>query len=172
MATYAEGSLTKGENIRYVARVSLWNYWFNFFGGLVLLIGALYGVWSSYSKLKGDSMGSVLGTMSGIAAFIAVIILIWPLLARRSTELVITDRRVVVKLGLISTHSIEIRFEKIETVRVTQGLLGRMLNFGDIIITGTGSTFDPIPDISSPLAFRAALNDAMSTPSTGASPLS
>ncbi len=36
-----------------------------------------------------------------------------------------------------------------------------MLKYGDIIVTGTGSTFDPIPNISDPLAFRAALNLAM-----------
>lgn len=139
----------------------MWKYWANFLGGAPLLVIALYGAASSFTKLKGDAMGSVLGTLSGLAAIGAAVILLWPFLARKSTELVITDKRVIVKLGLVSTHSIEIRFEKIETVRVTQGLIGRMLNFGDITITGTGSTFDPIPDITNPLAFRAALNQAM-----------
>jgi uncharacterized membrane protein YdbT with pleckstrin-like domain len=65
------------------------------------------------------------------------------------------------KFGLVSTQSIEIRLDKIESVRVKQGLLGRFLNFGDIVVTGTGSTFDPIRNIADPLAFRAALNQAM-----------
>jgi uncharacterized membrane protein YdbT with pleckstrin-like domain len=51
--------------------------------------------------------------------------------------------------------------EKIESVRVGQSLIGRMLNYGDIVVTGTGSTFDPIRNIASPLAFRTALNQAM-----------
>lgn len=65
------------------------------------------------------------------------------------------------KFGVTSTQSIEIRFDRIETVRVKQSLMGRILNYGDIVVTGTGSTFDPIPNISKPMKFRAALNDAM-----------
>jgi uncharacterized membrane protein YdbT with pleckstrin-like domain len=74
---------------------------------------------------------------------------------------VITNKRLIAKYGLISTHSIEIRFDKIETVRVSQGLMGRILNYGDIIVTGTGSTFDPIRGIASATRFRTALNQAM-----------
>jgi uncharacterized membrane protein YdbT with pleckstrin-like domain len=74
---------------------------------------------------------------------------------------VITDKRLIAKYGVISTHSIEIRFGKIETVRVTQGLVGKLLRYGDIVVTGTGSTFDPIRNISNPMAFREALNRAM-----------
>ncbi|HTP38147.1 MAG TPA: PH domain-containing protein [Steroidobacteraceae bacterium] len=161
MSSYVKGSLGPGEKVRYEATVSLWKFWANFLCGGLLLLAALYGFILSFTRLKGESMGSALGTVAGIAALAALVILLWPFLARKSTELVITDQRVIVKFGLVSTHSIEVRFEKIESVRVTQGLIGRMLNFGDITITGTGSTFDPIPDITRPLAFRSALNEAM-----------
>jgi uncharacterized membrane protein YdbT with pleckstrin-like domain len=93
--------------------------------------------------------------------FIAIVLLIWPFVARRSTELAITDKRLIAKYGVLSTHSIEIRFDKIETVRVSQGIIGRLFNYGDVIVTGTGSTFDPIKNIASAMRFRTALNDAM-----------
>ena len=73
------------------------------------------------------------------------------------------------KYGMISTHSIEIRFDKIETVQVKQGLLGRILNYGDIVVTGTGVTFDPIRNIASAMKFRMALNDAMDPAAQSAS---
>jgi uncharacterized membrane protein YdbT with pleckstrin-like domain len=84
-----------------------------------------------------------------------------PFISRKSTELVVTDKRVIAKFGLVSTRSIEIRLDKIESVRVQQGLVGKIFNFGDITITGTGTTFDPVPRIARPLAFRNALNEAM-----------
>jgi len=96
-----------------------------------------------------------------VMLLIALGIIAWPLLARRSTELAITSKRLIAKFGVASTQSIEIRFDRIETVRVKQSLMGRILNYGDIVVTGTGSTFDPIPNISRPMKFRAALNDAI-----------
>jgi len=43
---------------------------------------------------------------------------------------------------------------KIESVRVEQGVLGRMLDFGTIVLHGTGGTPDPFPRIAHPLEFR------------------
>lgn len=97
---------------------------------------------------------------AALVLLIALAVIAWPLIARRSTELVITSKRLIAKFGVTSTQSIEIRFDRIETVRVKQSLMGRILNYGDIVVTGTGSTFDPIPNVSNPMKFRAALNDA------------
>jgi uncharacterized membrane protein YdbT with pleckstrin-like domain len=76
---------------------------------------------------------------------------------------VITSKRLIAKFGVLSTQSIDIRFDRIETVRVKQSLMGRIFNYGDIVVTGTGSTFDPIPNIANPMGFRAALNQALET---------
>jgi uncharacterized membrane protein YdbT with pleckstrin-like domain len=108
----------------------------------------------------------------GLLLLVAIALLTWPFIVRGSTELVITDKRLISKYGVISTHSIEIRFGKIETVRVTQGLVGKILSYGDIMVTGTGSTFDPFRDIANPMAFRAALNQAMELHGSDGSTLS
>lgn len=113
----------------------------------------------------------MMGSKFNAALLVAgLVVFAWPLIARRSTELVITNKRLIAKSGIVSTQSIEIRFDRIESVRVNQSLLGRILNYGDIVVTGTGSTFDPIPNIASPMQFRTALNQAMeATPRSGGS---
>lgn len=162
MASYAEQSLATGESIRYSAQLSLWRFWPTFLIGGVLLVGSMIGIISSWFRSSsGGTAGSIASVGIGIAFVVALGLLIWPFMARKATELVITNKRVVAKFGMLSTHSIEIRFGKVETVRVAQTLLGRMLDYGDIVLTGTGSTFDPIRHISHPIAFRTALNEAM-----------
>ena len=147
MGSYVADSLGPDEVVRYAARKSLWRYWLQFLVGAGLLLGA------GAARHTTWAWGSLLAA--------AVVALLWPYLARRTTELVLTDRRAIAKFGLLTTSAVEIRLDKVESVRVTQGLLGRLLNYGDIVITGTGSTHDPIRDIASPMAFRSALNAAI-----------
>jgi uncharacterized membrane protein YdbT with pleckstrin-like domain len=157
MGKYVDDSLGKGEAVQYTARVSLWRYAFNFFiGGILLLVSLPTLLGSVFS-----SSPAPLAAGLWVLVFFALLVHAWPFIARGSTELVITDKRLIAKSGVISTHSIEIRFDKIETVRVSQGLMGRILNYGDIIVTGTGSTFDPIRNIARAMKFRTALNQAM-----------
>jgi uncharacterized membrane protein YdbT with pleckstrin-like domain len=159
MGSYVDNNLGKDETINYSASVSLWRYWFSFLIGAFFACGALLGLAASLSSKSGAGMlGSKFET---VILLIALGVIAWPLIARKSTELVITSKRLIAKFGVTSTQSIEIRFDRIETVRVKQSLMGRILNYGDIVVTGTGSTFDPIPNISKPMKFRAALNDAI-----------
>ena len=159
MGSYVDKNLGKDETITYSASVSLWRYWLSLLIGGLLALGALFGLASSLSSKRADGL---LGTkFEAVILLIALGVIAWPLIARKSTELVITSKRLIAKFGVASTQSIEIRFDRIETVRVKQSLMGRILNYGDIVVTGTGSTFDPIPNVSKPMKFRAALNDAM-----------
>jgi len=77
-----------------------------------------------------------------------------PFLDRAVTELVITNRRIIAKFGFLRRRTIGLNLAKIESIRVDQGLLGRMLDFGDIVVVGTGGSREPIPGISRPLEFR------------------
>ncbi len=169
MGNYVDSNLSQDETVAYSARVSLWKYWFSFLIGGFLVLAALIGFAASVSAKGGT--GSMMGSKFNAALLVAgLVVFAWPLIARRSTELVITNKRLIAKSGIVSTQSIEIRFDRIESVRVNQSLLGRILNYGDIVVTGTGSTFDPIPNIASPMQFRTALNQAMeATPRSGGS---
>jgi uncharacterized membrane protein YdbT with pleckstrin-like domain len=161
MGNYVDESLGKGETVKYTARVSLWRYWFNFIIGSFLALGSLpLFLMAIFASSKEKEHNPFVYSIA-IWLVVALCLLVWPFIARRSTELAITDKRLIAKYGVISTQSIEIRFDKIETVRVKQGLLGRMFNYGDIVVTGTGSTFDPIRNIANAKIFRNALNQAM-----------
>jgi uncharacterized membrane protein YdbT with pleckstrin-like domain len=74
-----------------------------------------------------------------------------------STDIAVTDRRVIYKRGLISRRTIEMNVSKIETVDVEQGPLARLLGYGDVIIRGTGGTFEPLRYVGEPIALRNAI---------------
>ncbi len=164
LAAYVEKSLAAGEEIRYSAGISLWRYWARFLIGGLLIVGVLP------TFMMAHNAETPMRWLLLVVLVLGLLVFFWPFVVRRSTELVITNKRLIVKHGLVSTHSIEIRFEKIETVRVNQGLFGKIFKYGDILVTGTGSTFDPIPAISHPLEFRTALNQEMELNRPGSRP--
>lgn len=77
-----------------------------------------------------------------------------PLIDKYSDEFVITNRRVIVKTGLISRKTFEMNHSKIESINVDQGILARILGYGTIIIVGSGGTREIFPKIKNPLEFR------------------
>jgi uncharacterized membrane protein YdbT with pleckstrin-like domain len=83
-----------------------------------------------------------------------------PALERWSDEFVITDKRVVVKTGLISRKTLEMNLNKIETVNVDQSIFGRIFGYGTISIVGTGGTRETFPYIAKPIEFRKKFIEA------------
>ena len=81
-----------------------------------------------------------------------------------STELAVTSKRVIAKFGLIRRSTVELSLSKVESFHVEQSILGRMLDFGTLIIKGSGGTSTPIPSIAEPLKFRSAALFAIETP--------
>ena len=133
--SYIDESLIEGETILHRARVSWWSQF-----GLVLLGIVLLVV--------------VVGVFFLAAAWIKV----------RSTEIAITNRRVIAKFGFIKRDTVEINLDKVEALRVEQGFLGRMLNFGTILISGAGTSVAPLKDIADPLVFRRKFMEATNRP--------
>ncbi len=133
--SYIDDSLIEGESIIHRARVSWWSQFGLLVLGVLLLI-------------------VVIGLFFLIAAWIAV----------RSTEIAITNRRVIAKFGFIKRDTVEINLEKVEALRVEQGFLGRMLNYGTIFISGAGTSVAPIRNIADPLVFRRKFMEATNRP--------
>lgn len=71
-----------------------------------------------------------------------------------TSEYGITDKRVLMKTGWIRRNSLEIFLRKLEAIHVDQTIFGRILNYGTIVITGTGGTQDYYIYIPDPLGFR------------------
>jgi uncharacterized membrane protein YdbT with pleckstrin-like domain len=77
-----------------------------------------------------------------------------PLIAQKTSEFVITNKRIIIKVGLVSRRTLEMNLSKVESVNITQSIFGRMFGYGTIVIVGTGGTREPFADISDPLTFR------------------
>jgi uncharacterized membrane protein YdbT with pleckstrin-like domain len=119
-------------------------------GGLVLLGASLSwpeGTWPHQVMLYAGDVCLVLTPLYALAAWAR-----W-----YSTDIAVTDRRVIYKRGLISRRTIEMNVSKIETVDVEQGPLARLLDYGNVIIRGTGGTLEPLRLVGTPLALRNAI---------------
>jgi uncharacterized membrane protein YdbT with pleckstrin-like domain len=76
---------------------------------------------------------------------------------RWTTETDVTSLRVVHKEGFISRKTFEMNVDKVESVDVNQSVLGRILDYGDVMVRGIGEGDKEIKTIASPLAFRNAI---------------
>lgn len=89
----------------------------------------------------------------GIFIFISMYIEKW------TTERALTNKRLVIKRGLISRQTEEMSFNRIEEVNLKQSILQRLLGSGNIRVTGTGSGEVVMKNIDDPLAVQKKLNE-------------
>ena len=75
---------------------------------------------------------------------------------RWTTEIDVTNRRIVYKKGFIRRHTVELNMDKVASVDVDQSVFGRLLSYGDITIHGTGDSdvIESLHTIGAPLDFR------------------
>lgn len=90
-------------------------------------------------------------TLSGLFT-----LFIYPAIQRATSEYAVTNKRVIVKTGLVWRETFEMTLGKIESIGVEQSLLGRMLGYGSISISGTGSNTVTFTNIDHPMEFRKA----------------
>lgn len=132
MASYIDGALIKDERVIYTGNISLWSL------APLIALGVLFlAAWG-------------LGLVFWVVAYIRY----------KTTELAFTNKRVIAKFGFISRQTVELNISKVESIQVNQGILGRIFNFGTLIISGAGNPQAPIPGISDPMAFRRAFMEA------------
>jgi len=150
---YASQNLMPGETILYAASI----HPLIFFSSAILFLCLIFGIImvSSESAAAIAVVLILVGLASPYFAIKALIILL-------TTECVLTDRRVLAKTGFISRESIELLLSKVEGLQVKQGILGRIFDFGSVIITGTGGSRSPFPGIARPLHFRKRVQEQIS----------
>ena len=147
--SYVATIVGPGEHVVYTGKVSLMAIMSSLIGGLLLIA---LGVGLAFFHPVG-----------ALACVLGVIFIAAALIKRASTELAVTNRRVIAKFGFIRRSTVELNLAKVESIRVEQSVMGRIFNYGSIIVTGTGSTMDPIPFISNPIGFRQAVQGATDT---------
>ena len=152
--SYVGKVLLPGERVIYETGL----HWLIYSRAIVLLVlGAALAV--AAAALSGHPTRDPAG-QGGLAAaallvLLGVISFIHAAIRRASTELAVTDQRVVYKRGVVARHTLEMNRSKVESVDVDQSLLGRILGYGTVKLRGTGGSLEPMANISDPLGFRS-----------------
>ena len=100
------------------------------------------------------------------AATLWAIVAVWTLLKAityGTSEIGLTDRRVLAKVGLIRRSTMELMLNKVESIQVRQGITGRLLGYGHLVIIGTGGTRSVIKNMPSPEAFAQKVRAVLPT---------
>ena len=146
---YVDSQLLPGEQVIYRAHMSRVLF-LPAVGVAALAVGA---------TILTTSIPSFWPTAAALG-FIAAVLFVGELILYKGSEFAVTDRRVIIKVGWIRRRTMETMLGKIEAVGVQQGMLGRMLNFGTITVTGTGGTQETFDRIGAPLEFRKQVQSA------------
>ncbi len=146
--SYVEANLLKGEKVEHMSRLH-WKVYI----APVFLAACLFALGMVALVDKYTIIGLVLFVFSGLLTYIPYVIV-------NNSEFAVTSKRVIIKIGILRTRSLELFLSKIEGITVNQSVFGNMFNFGDIVITGSGGTKEMFSGIQSPLDFRKAVQQA------------
>jgi len=92
--------------------------------------------------------------VGGIVILVGLILALPAFIRYKTSEFGITTKRVVIKVGFIQRRTVELLLRQIEAISVDQSLMGRMMSFGTITISGTGGVREVFTDVAAPLDFR------------------
>jgi uncharacterized membrane protein YdbT with pleckstrin-like domain len=139
---YVDKVLQPGEQIRYRASLN----WILYVPGLAVMLVAL----ALYAVTSNGFLHFVaaLGGLGGLFLIARAWFDWW------TTEIAVTGRRVIYKTGFISRKTTEMHMDKVESVDVDQSVLGRILDYGNVMVRGTGSGLSPIKNVDAPLELR------------------
>nr|WP_315057126.1 PH domain-containing protein [uncultured Campylobacter sp.] len=135
---YVESNLLNGENVIAKAKI----HRAVFISAIIILIPAIVGIINKDDRLSFICFGGFIAAL--IHGFIVL----------KTNELAITNQRIIGKAGFVSRDTVELKYEKIESLSVAQGVLGRIFGCGTVVVRGTGGTAVSFPYITNPVAFK------------------
>lgn len=152
---YIDKNLNPGERIFYETRL----HWIVLLrtivadavltgGGIALL------VWSIGGRHTERGEAQMIGIPGVALILLGGLILAIAIVRRNSTEMAVTNKRIIIKKGLFTIRTIELFLSRVESIDVEQSLMGRMLGYGEIAVRGTGGTNEPFSEVADPLEFR------------------
>lgn len=144
MARYINEILQPDEKIVFTTTI----HWMVYLPGVLMwVVTAIIYFYGTQYSAGWKLVALAIGLLAAISTFRA-----W--FRRWTTEIDVTDRRIVFKRGFIRRHTVEMNMDKVESVDVDQSILGRVFDFGDIVVRGTGVGIEPLHNIQAPLQFR------------------
>ena len=151
---YIDRNLGAGETLAYRTGCHWVVMFWPLVGGAVLgFVGLAFfaGGWMATrngGRYEGAMVWGALALVGAVALIASGII------RRLATEVGVSNRRVLIKTGLLSRRSVEVLLPKVESIGVDEPFLGRMLGYGSVIVRGTGGTFETFDKIAQPNELR------------------
>ena len=149
---YVERHLLAGERVLYKTRL----HWVLFVKpALLMLVGAALTVVlrpvqdPRWLWMVGAAV-ALIGLVWGFVHYVEVM----------TSEFAVTTSRLILKVGLVSRYTTELLLSKVESIGVQQGLVGRVLNYGDLTVTGTGGAREVFRRVRDPIGFRNHVQQA------------
>src|ERR1700676_4527576 len=139
--SYVDNSLLPNEQVHFRTRLH----------PIIFLLPLLCVIVSVILAIAGSSGGA------GFFLVLALAIGLLQYIDFATSEFAVTDKRVIIKVGFIRRRTLEMLLQKVESIAVNQGILGRIFGYGNITVTGTGATHELFKNISGPLEFRRAV---------------
>lgn len=161
---YLDRNMQSGEKIVYSAEL----HWIVYhFGITTTIIGGLFKHYGDYlvRYLLGDKIADMVSKPLTYVALVIIAVgalhLFFGFIRQISTELVITNKRVIAKHGLISITTFEVMLGRVEGANIDQTIIGRLLGFGTVMVKGTGGGISPIDHVANPQRFHDELMKMM-----------
>jgi uncharacterized membrane protein YdbT with pleckstrin-like domain len=142
--SYVEKSLGENEELKHRFGFH-WVINFNIYGFHLIMLLLVATFWMSLDLL------AVLFLIPSVIYHLSI----------KNTEHAVTSKRVIYKTGIIARKTEEQMLPKVETVEVSQGILGRMFGYGDIKVTGTGSSFVLFKGIDDPIDVKKKIESLL-----------
>lgn len=117
-------------------------------GGVALLV--------LYARKQGGTSGTTTAMLAGGIALLvlAAICILSGIVKRSATEMVVTNKRVVLKVGFVTRDTFELLLQKVESIGVKETVMGRILGYGTVVVDGTGGSSEPFDRVAHPTEFR------------------
>jgi uncharacterized membrane protein YdbT with pleckstrin-like domain len=152
---YVDNNLIQGEQVTYRAPL----HWKVMLGPLLISLLLLVVAFFVYQQGSGSESSNAFSIVALILAVIAIIPLLKAWTTMSSAEFAVTNKRVILKTGVIHNKTAEMFLTKIESVGVDQTILGRIFGYGSIELRGTGGSLEPFSNVSRPLEFRRQIQE-------------
>lgn len=164
--SYVEQNLTPGEQVIYETGLHwIALFWPVFFAALFALPG-LSTLLGSFTLRGENAAGAVIAGLVWLIAGGVFVLLGY--LSRKATEIAVTNKRIVVKAGLLNRKTFELLLSKVESIGVEEGLMGRWLGYGSAVVRGTGGTPERFKNVVLPQEFRRQVQQAEQKVTIGA----
>jgi uncharacterized membrane protein YdbT with pleckstrin-like domain len=147
--SYLQRVLQPGEQVRHISSI----HWIMYWPGVAVALLAVVAYWFSETRF----LTGIWRYTAYLLALVAIVLLIQQWLQWWVTEIAVTNRRVIYKKGLVRRQTNEMNMDKVESVKINQSILGRVLDYGDVTILGTGEGFETLHTIASPIELRNSI---------------